>query len=108
MAYALVASGVVDAAVGCGVELMSRVGFGATRPKDPDSGAPVNRNYYEHFEFTSQFEGSERIADQWGITRADTDAFGVQSQARAARAWDEDRYATQIVAVEAPVLDDDG
>ena len=108
LAYALVASGVVDAAVGCGVELMSRVAFGATRPKDPDSGTPVNRNYYEHFEFTSQFEGSERIAEQWGITRADTDAFGVQSQARAARAWDEDRYATQIVPVEAPVLDEDG
>ena len=64
MAYALVASGVVDAAVGCGVELMSQVGFGATSPKEPNSGRPINRNYFEHFEFTSQFEGSERIADQ--------------------------------------------
>ncbi|MEC8954136.1 MAG: acetyl-CoA C-acyltransferase, partial [Actinomycetota bacterium] len=108
MAYALVSSGVVDAAVGCGVELMSQVGFGATSPKEPNSGRPINRNYFEHFEFTSQFEGSERIADQWGITRLDTDAFGVQSQARAARAWDEDRFATQIVPVEAPILDEDG
>ena len=108
MAYALVASGVVDAAVGCGVELMSQVGFGATSPKEPNSGRPINRNYFEHFEFTSQFEGSERIADQWGITRLDTDAFGVQSQERAARAWDEDRFATQIVPVEAPILDEDG
>jgi acetyl-CoA C-acetyltransferase len=108
LAYALVASGTVDVAVGCGVELMSRVGFGATTPKDPDAGRPVNRNYFEHFEFTSQFEGSERIANQWGISRQDTDSFGVLSQERAARAWNEDRFGTQIVRVEVPLMGDDG
>ena len=108
LAYALVASGTVDVAVGCGVELMSRVGFGATTPKDPDAGRPVNRTYFEHFEFTSQFEGSERIADQWGISRQDTDSFGVLSQERAARAWNEDRFGTQIVPVEVPLMGDDG
>tara|TARA_B100000073_G_scaffold103967_1_gene83204 strand:- start:7188 stop:8366 length:1179 start_codon:yes stop_codon:yes gene_type:complete len=108
LAYALVASGTVDVAVGCGVELMSRVGFGATTPKDPDAGRPVNRNYFDHFEFTSQFEGSERIADQWGISRQDTDSFGVLSQERAARAWNEDRFGTQIVPVEVPLMGDDG
>ena len=108
LAYALVASGTVDAAVGCGIELMSQVGFGATTPKEPNSGRPINRNYFEHFEFTSQFEGSERMADHWGITRGDCDAFGKLSQDRAARAWQEDRYGTQLVNVEAPVLDDEG
>nr|MCS5685074.1 steroid 3-ketoacyl-CoA thiolase [Acidimicrobiales bacterium] len=82
LAYALVASGTVDASVGCGVELMSRVGFGATIPKEPDSGAPVNRNYFAHFEMTSQFEGSERIADHWEITREECDTFGKLSQDR--------------------------
>ncbi len=108
LAYALVASGTVDASVGCGVELMSRVGFGATIPKEPDSGAPVNRNYFAHFEMTSQFEGSERIADHWEITRQECDTFGKLSQDRAARAWAEDRFATQIVPVDAPVLDETG
>jgi len=108
LAYALVASGTVDASVGCGVELMSRVGFGATIPKEPDSGAPVNRNYFAHFEMTSQFEGSERIADHWKITREECDTFGKLSQDRAARAWTEDRFATQIVPVDAPVLDEAG
>ena len=108
LAYALVASGTVDVAVGCGVELMSRVGFGATTPKDPDSGRPINRNYFDHFEFTSQFEGSERIADQWGISRTDTDTFGVMSQERAARAWAEDRFGTQIIPMEVPALGEDG
>ena len=108
LAYALVASGTVDASVGCGVELRGRVGFGATIPKEPDSGAPVNRNYFAHFEMTSQFEGSERIADHWEITREECDTFGKLSQDRAARAWTEDRFATQIVPVDAPVLDEAG
>ena len=108
LAYALVASGTVDVAVGCGIELMSQVGFGATTPKEPNSGRPINRNYFDHFEFTSQFEGSERMADHWGVTREDCDAFGKLSQDRAARAWQEDRYGTQLVNVEAPVLDGEG
>ncbi|HAQ04915.1 MAG TPA: steroid 3-ketoacyl-CoA thiolase, partial [Acidimicrobiaceae bacterium] len=108
LAYALVASGTVDSAVGCGVELMSQVGFGATIPKEPNAGTPVNRNYFDHFEMTSQFEGSERIADHWEITRDDCDAFGKLSQDRAARAWSEDRFATQITPIEVPVNDEEG
>ncbi|MEC7899958.1 MAG: steroid 3-ketoacyl-CoA thiolase [Actinomycetota bacterium] len=108
LAYALVASGTVDSAVGCGVELMSQVGFGATIPKEPNAGSPVNRNYFEHYEMTSQFEGSERIADHWKITRDDCDAFGKLSQDRAARAWSEDRFATQITPIDVPVLDGEG
>ncbi|MFN3218803.1 MAG: steroid 3-ketoacyl-CoA thiolase [Acidimicrobiales bacterium] len=108
LAYALVAAGVVDAAVGCGVESMSNVFMGATIPKDPAVGKPVNKNYWKHYELTSQFEGAERIAKQWGITRQDTDAFGVLSQERAARAWAEDRFATQIVGLDAPDKGEDG
>jgi acetyl-CoA C-acetyltransferase len=107
LAYALVASGVVDVAIGCGVEVMSRVPMGATVPKD-GPGKPVTRKYWTHHEYTSQFEGAERIADAWGIARADCDAFGKQSQDRAARAQREDRYATQLVAIDAPVLDEEG
>jgi acetyl-CoA C-acetyltransferase len=57
---------------------------------------------------TSQFEGAERIADKWGITRADTDAFGLASQERAARAWEEGRFDGQWVPVDAPDVDDEG
>jgi len=57
---------------------------------------------------TSQFEGSERIADHWEITRDDCDTFGKLSQDRAARAWSEDRFATQITPIEVPVTDDEG
>jgi acetyl-CoA C-acetyltransferase len=57
---------------------------------------------------TSQFEGAERIADKWGITRADTDEFGLHSQERAIRAWAEDRFSGQYIEVEAPDLGEDG
>jgi acetyl-CoA C-acetyltransferase len=108
LAYSLVASGVVDVAVGCGVESMSRVPMGSTVPRDPDVGKPVNRNYWRHHEYTSQYEAAERIAERWGLTRADCDAFGKLSQDRAAQAWSSDRFATQVVPVSAPVLDSDG
>ena len=107
LAYSLIASGVVDAAVACGVEVMSRVPMGATT-KDQSFGKPVNKRYWQHHEFTTQFEGSERIAEQWGITRADCDEFGKLSQDRAAQAWAEDRYATQILPIDAPDVDAEG
>ena len=108
LAYALVASGVVDSAIGRGVEAMSQVPMGSTVPKDPIVGKPVNKRYWEHFEFTSQFDGAERIAKKWGITRDDTDAFGKRSQDLAAAAWADNRFDSQIVSMDAPVGFQDG
>jgi acetyl-CoA C-acetyltransferase len=106
MATSLVASGVVDVAVACGVELMSRVPMGSSLGEGV--GKAVPKSYFARYEWTTQFEGAERIADKWGITRDETDQLGVESQARAARAWAEGRYDTQIVGVDAPDLGDDG
>jgi acetyl-CoA C-acetyltransferase len=108
MAYALVASGVVDVAVAGGVEVMSKVPIGSNAARSLDMGLPVPKSYFARYEYTSQFEGAERIATKWGITRADTDAFGLQSQQRGAQAWTEDRFATQIAEVDAPDLGEDG
>ena len=108
LAANLVASGSVDVAIGCGVEVMTRVPMGSTVPKDPYVGSPLSRRYRGHYEPTSQFEGAERIAEAWGITRAECDQLGKQSQDRAARAWAEDRFAGQVHAVQAPDLGDDG
>jgi acetyl-CoA C-acetyltransferase len=108
VATSLVASGVVDVAIACGVELMSRVPIGSNSSKQLGLGVPIPRTYFPRYEFTSQFEGAERIADKWGITRTDTDEFGLLSQQRAARAWAEGRFDTQVVAVDAPDVDDEG
>ncbi len=108
LAYSMVKAGVVDVAVGCGVELMSKVFMGATIPKEPSVGKPVNKNYWQNYELTSQFDGAERIAAQWGITREDTDAFGKRSQDLCAAAWAEDRFGSQVLAMDAPDLGEDG
>jgi acetyl-CoA C-acetyltransferase len=106
LATALVAGGVVDAALACGVESMSRVPIGSNAKGD--YGRPIPKSYFGQYEFTSQFEGAERIAERWGITRDDADAFGLRSQQLAAQAWAEGRFETQIVPVEAPDVDEEG
>ena len=108
LATALVGSGVVDVALACGVEVMSRIPIGSNGNKNLGLGVPIPKTYFEQYEMTSQFEGAERIADTWAITRADTDAFGFASQQRAALAWAEDRFAGQYITVEAPDVDADG
>jgi acetyl-CoA C-acetyltransferase len=108
VATSLVASGVVDVAIACGAELMSRIPIGSNSSKQLGLGVPIPKTYFPRYEFTSQFEGAERIADKWGITRGDTDEFGLLSQQRAAQAWAEGRFDTQVVPVEAPDVDDEG
>ncbi|MDL4771881.1 MULTISPECIES: steroid 3-ketoacyl-CoA thiolase [Thermomonosporaceae] len=102
LAASQVAAGVVDVAIGCGVEVMSRAPLGTNvlpanpRPDDWSIDMP------------NQFEAAERIAARRGITRADLDAFGARSQQRAAKAWADGRFDREIAPIEAPVLDAEG
>ncbi len=105
---ALVQAGVVDVAVACGVEVMSRIPIGSNSSRKLGLGIPIPASYFEQYEMTSQFEGAERIADKWGITRADADEFGLRSQTLAAQAWEEARFATQVLPIDAPDVDDQG
>jgi acetyl-CoA C-acetyltransferase len=106
LAATLVRAGVVDVALSCGIESMSRVPLGAATRGD--FGRPIPKSYTEHYELTSQFEGAERIADKWGVTRADCDQFGLLSQQRAQRAWAEGRFEREVVGIDAPTLAEDG
>jgi acetyl-CoA C-acetyltransferase len=106
LAASLVAAGVVDIAIAGGVESMTRIPIGSNTKNGP--GRAVPKSYFSRYEFTSQFEGAERIAERWGVTRDDTDRFGLQSQEWAARAWEEGRFDGQLIPVDAPVLDDEG
>ena len=106
LAAGLIASGAVDAVIACGVESMSRIPLGSNTQAGP--GRAIPRSYFGRYEFTSQFEGAERIAEKWGVTRGDTDAFGLLSQQRAARAWTEARFEREVVPIDAPDLGEDG
>jgi acetyl-CoA C-acetyltransferase len=104
LATGLLMSGGADVAISCGVESMSRVGLGAAMRSGP--GYPFSKQY--PYESTSQFEGAERIAAKWGVTREDCDAFGLRSQTLANQAWNEGRYEREVVPVTAPIFDAEG
>jgi acetyl-CoA C-acetyltransferase len=108
LAASLVTSGTADVVVACGVESMSRVPIGSNSSKKLGLGVPIPKSYFAEYEITSQFEGAERIAERWGVTRDDTDAFALRSQQLAAQAWDQDRFAGQVLPIDAPVLGEDG
>jgi acetyl-CoA C-acetyltransferase len=105
LATGLVASGLEDLVMSCGVESMSRIPLGANFQH---FGRPVPKSYFPRYAFNSQFQGAELIAKEYGITRADTDAFGLRSQQNAAKAWAAGYYDREVVPIDAPVLDAEG
>ena len=107
IAASLVSSGAVDVAAACGVEIMSTVPMGSSLA-DGKYGKAVPKSYFAVHEYTTQFEAAERIAEQWDISRQELDELGVESQRRAAQAWAEGRFDTQVLPVDAPVLGEDG
>lgn len=104
LAAGLLGSGMEDVAVTVGVESMSRIPLGANMKP----GSPVPPSYLERYAMHSQFQGAEMIAKENGITRDDTDAFGLRSQQLANQAWSEGRFDREVVPLEAPVLGEDG
>lgn len=102
MAASMIGAGIEDVVMSCGVEMMSRVPLGSNM-KD---GSPMGESYASHYQPTSQFMGAAMIAEEYQITREHTDQFGLESQQKAIQAWEEDRFAREIVPIEAPILDE--
>jgi acetyl-CoA acyltransferase len=102
-----VIAGAYDVAVAGGVEVMSQVPLGASLVKDmPFPFPPSMLERYSETGLPHQGIGAEMIADEWGFSRGDLDAFGALSQQRAARATEEGRFEREIVGV--PVETEDG
>ena len=104
----LIATGGANIAIGCGVEQMSQVPLGTAARggggyyKDSDSWPwddPPN----------GQFGAAQRVAERRGITREQLDQVGVDSQKKAAVAWEQGRFDQEIVPViKAPIIDREG
>ncbi len=107
LATGLIAGGLEDVALACGVEAMSRIPIGASAG-DGTLGLPWPPHYTDRYDLTSQFDGAQLIADEYGITREDTDAFGLRSQQLANAAWEAGHFDREIVPIEAPVVDENG
>jgi acetyl-CoA C-acetyltransferase len=87
-------AGQSDAVVAGGVESMSRVPMGSSAGSwltDPSVAGAIN--------FMPQGIGADLIATKWGFSRDDLDGYAVESQRRAAAAWEEGRFARSMVPV---------
>ncbi|HZA85585.1 MAG TPA: thiolase family protein, partial [Acidimicrobiales bacterium] len=97
-----VMAGAHDIVVASGVEVMSQVPMGAS-VGDGKFGYPfgpkVGLRYADIGGLVPQGISAELIADKWGLSREDLDAFSAESQQRAARARDEGRFDNEIVPV---------
>jgi acetyl-CoA C-acetyltransferase len=96
-AAAEVMSGQHDMTVGGGVESMSRVGIGASGGAWPVDPTIALKSY-----FLPQGISADLIATKYGFSRDDVDAYAVQSQQRAAAAWDGGRFAKSVIRVKDP------
>ena len=95
-----VIAGAYDIVVAAGVEVMTRTPMGASVVKD--MGFPFPQDMLDRYAASGlppQGIGAEMIADEYGISREDLDAFGAQSQQRAAQATREGRFEHEIIPV---------
>jgi acetyl-CoA acyltransferase len=93
----LIQSGVCDVTIAAGVESMSRVPMGSTVLQGP--GTPFPPELLEHYNLVNQGLAAEMIAEQWGVTRADADAFASESHRRAAAAQSAGHFDREIAPV---------
>lgn len=100
-------AGSYDVAIAAGVESMSVVRIDAN-VADPEHGEPfgrsvharyADRKYDGHVGLMHQGIVAEYLADSWGISREQLDEYGLRSQERAAAAWAQGRFASEVVPV---------
>ncbi len=95
----LIQSGVVDVAIGAGVESMSRIPLGTSIKA---GGHPFPPELTERYALTHQGLSAEMIADKWNISREDLDTFGLRSHRLAVKAQAEGAFDREIFPVKLP------
>jgi len=88
-----ISSGQLDLVVSAGVEMMSRVPMGS-------NGGDLSDKLLDRWEIVPQGISAEVIADEWGFSREELDAFSLESHRRAAAAADEGRFDGEIVPID--------
>ena len=86
-------SGQLDLVVSAGVEMMSRVPMGS-------GGGDLSDRLLDRWQIVPQGISAEVIADEWGFSRDELDAFSLESHRRAVAAIDGGRFEEEIVPVE--------
>ncbi len=104
-AAAGVVAGHYDLAIACGVEVMSRAPLasnarGGTGPFPPSFLEAIDGRLW------AQFRVAQVLADRWGVTREEMDAFSLESHRRAALSTDSGHFAREAIPV--PIKNEDG
>jgi acetyl-CoA acyltransferase len=86
-------SGQLDVVVSAGVEMMSRVPMGS-------NGGDLSEQLLDRWQIVPQGISAEVIAEEWGLSREELDAFSLESHRRAVAASDEGRFENEIVPIE--------
>ena len=94
-AAAAVMAGQLDLVVSAGVEMMSRVPMGS-------NGGSISERVTDRFEIVMQGTSAELLAEEWGLSREELDAFSLESHRRAIAASDSGRFDREIFPIELP------
>src|ERR671937_17038 len=92
-AAAAVWSGQIDLVVSAGGEMMSRVPVGS-------NGGDLSEKLLDRWQIVPQGISAEVIAEEWGFTREQLDAFSLESHRRAIAAIDNGKFENEIVPIE--------
>jgi acetyl-CoA acyltransferase len=92
-AAAAIWSGQLDVVVSAGVEMMSRVPMGS-------NGGDLSEKLTDRWQIVPQGISADVIAEEWGLSRKELDAYSLESHRRAVEAIDEGRFEREIVPVE--------
>jgi acetyl-CoA acetyltransferase family protein len=90
---AAIRSGQLDVVISAGVEMMSRVPMGS-------NGGDLSDKLLERWEIVPQGVAAELIAEEWGLSREELDAYSYESHRRALSAIEEGRFEREVVPVE--------
>jgi acetyl-CoA acyltransferase len=94
-AAAAIMAGQLDLVVSAGVEMMSRVPMGS-------NGGSISEQVTGRHEIVMQGTSAELLADEWHLTRAELDAYSLESHRRALAASDEGAFEREIIPIELP------
>src|ERR671934_1326216 len=92
-AAAAISSGQLDVVVSAGVEMMSRVPMGS-------NGGDLSDEVLERWQIVPQGISAEAIAEEWGLTREELDAYSLESHSRALAAIESGRFDNEVVPIE--------
>ena len=95
-AAAQIGSGVLDVAIGSGVEHMGHISFADGMQVMSEHGAAFSPELLEKYNLIPQGLSAEMIADQWEIPRSELDELAVRSHALAHQATEEGRFEREI------------